>query len=217
MMLTTLIEALRHELRKPLPGLKAQLRLSPEVRRNKITDINIDRPPKKGGVLILLYDDGDGVIRFPLMQRPQYNGPHSGQVSFPGGKMEDHDNNLVDTALREAQEEIGVRAADIEVLGTLTDLYVWASNFLVRPVLAYARQRPVFTPDLEEATEVLEVQLQSILTNDRIRKKKLTVRGNIRIEAPYYDIHNKVVWGATAMMLSELAEVVNNTGIYADC
>ena len=213
-MFEKLIEALRIEVTKPLPGLSAQLRMSPDVRRERVTEINRDRPPRNGGVLILLYPGADGDITFPLMQRPEYDGPHGGQVSFPGGKMEKHDRHLIDTSLREAEEELGIEADRVQVIGYLSDLYIWASNFLVKPVLAYSLTRPIFKPDRKEVSEIIAARITDILDEKKLKQTRLLVRRNIHIEAPYYEIHEKIVWGATAMMLSELSVIIRRTKLY---
>jgi 8-oxo-dGTP pyrophosphatase MutT (NUDIX family) len=209
-----LIHALSVEIARPLPGLSAQLRMSPAVRRERITEINRDRPPRNGGVLILLYPGKKGNIMLPLMQRPDYDGAHGGQVSFPGGKMEKGDRHLIDTSLREAEEELGIKPEQVEVLGYMSELYIWASNFLVKPVLAFSESRPAFNPDFKEVSEIIEAPVTIILDESKIKKTQLLVRQNIHIEAPYYEIDNKVVWGATAMMLSELSELIKRTKLF---
>ena len=206
-MILQLAEKLKLEMQNDLPGLSAQQLMSPS-KRNYRYNGNLQVPfSKNGGVLILLYPDKSGNIRLPLIQRPDYDGAHGGQVSFPGGKHEKQDRDLVATALRETNEEIGVDPAQVHVLGIMTELYVWVSNVTVLPVLAYTTTTPTFVADESEVSEIIEVDLTWLLNKEIIKSKTLTVRG-FAIDAPYYDIKQKMVWGATAMMLSELAELL---------
>jgi len=140
-----LITRLEEHLSKPLPGLEAQKRMSPEGRRNLR---NGNLPEKKAGVLILLYPE-ESRICFPLMRRPEYGGVHSGQISLPGGKKEDNDRNLVETALRETEEELGISAIDVQVLGSLSELYIQPSNVDVLPVVGYVKKVPNFVPSFK--------------------------------------------------------------------
>lgn len=206
-MIQQLADKLKLEMQKDLPGILSHQLMSPTTRKYRY-DGNLKMPlSKRGGVLILLYPDKSGNIRLPLIQRPDYVGAHGGQVSFPGGKHEKQDIDLVATALRETKEEIGVDPSQVHVLGMMTELYVWASNITVFPVLAYSDNTPTFVADQLEVSEILEVDLAWILNSANIKSKTLKIRG-VKVEAPYYDIEQRMVWGATAMMLSELAELL---------
>jgi 8-oxo-dGTP pyrophosphatase MutT (NUDIX family) len=184
--------------------------MSPHVRR--IGKINIKKlgKPKPSGVLILLYEV-NGIIKFPLIQRPKYKGAHSGQVSFPGGKKEETDRDYMETALREAEEEIGVDPANVDIIGYLSELYIWASNFTVQPVLGFASGKPEFEADVSEVDEIIEAELNDILDKGKIKKREIKTSLGLKIDAPYFDIQGKVVWGATAMMLSELADLIRRS------
>ena len=161
---------------------------------------------KLGGVAIVLYPH-NGEIVMPLIRRPEYDGVHGGQVSFPGGKREDQDNDLVATAFRETEEEIGIPRDMMKMVGTLSELYIFASDFQVLPVVVALKQRPIFDPDPTEVSAVVEVELGHLLDPKNRKRKDLQVRG-FTIDAPYFEVENEVVWGATAMMLSEFLEVV---------
>jgi 8-oxo-dGTP pyrophosphatase MutT (NUDIX family) len=137
-----------------------------------------------------------------------YPGVHSGQVAFPGGRVDETDKTLTDTALREAYEEVGIRPQEVDVLGLLTPLFVHASNFMVHPVVGAATRRPDFTLDPYEVDALLEVPLTQLQDITRIGSKEIIVRENITIQAPFYDLQGHTVWGATAMIISELLEVV---------
>ncbi|MCC5928677.1 MAG: CoA pyrophosphatase [Cyclobacteriaceae bacterium] len=182
--------------------------MSPETRRH-VPDPNELRPARHGAVLLLLYEK-NGEIYFPLIQRPEYDGVHGGQVSLPGGKVEDGDVSLDFTALRETEEEIGVPAADVEILGKLSDLYIWVSHFHVHPFVGKIDYVPNFIPDPHEVAQLIETPLLQ-LTDSSSRTQFLFKRGEFSLEAPCFDLQNKPVWGATAMILSELCEVIYNT------
>ena len=202
------VDKLERRLRQPLPGMEAQVKMAPQP-----LDLQRFREPvansaKPGGVMVLLYPHANDVY-LPLMKRTDYKGAHSGQVSFPGGKYEPGDRDLVHTALRETEEEIGVKIPDIKVIGSLSELFIIVSNFKVFPVIGVAREQPAFVPDPQEVKEVINVSLSQL--NDPAKKgvKKMKVGTGAVIQSPYFDVEGHVVWGATAMMLSELLEVVN--------
>lgn len=201
---------LSHRLQKPLPGREAQVKMAPYPVDESRFQENLSRPSKSGGVMILLYPH-NGDIYLPLMKRPTYVGVHSGQVSFPGGKFEQEDADLRATALRETEEEIGVHSEQIEVIGTLSELFIIASNFKVYPSVGYINQRPVFVPDAVEVESVLEVSLTQLRDLSRRGVEKMTF-GDYTIHSPYFDVEGHVVWGATAMMLSEFLTVANELG-----
>lgn len=163
--------------------------------------------PKPGAVLILLYPES-GAYYFPLIQRPAYEGVHSGQIALPGGKSERYDRNLYDTALRETEEEIGVPREDIRVIGALSQFYVAASNYEVLPVIGYIREKPVFVPDHVEVDEVIIGSVDRLTDRKYHKEKEMRVRG-FPLTTPYFDMQEKVVWGATAMMLSELVYILD--------
>lgn len=192
---------------KAMPGHAAQERMAPEHRLPHTEWERYFAHAKKGGVLILFYPDTKG-IHTVLIQRPQYNGVHSGQVCFPGGAKEEADRALTDTALREAEEEVGVSRTLVHLIGSLTELYIPPSNFLITPVVGFAEQRPSFNLDTKEVVEIIEPSLAELLDEKIVGIQKINVRPDIAIDAPYYDIQGRVVWGATAMMISELNELV---------
>lgn len=200
------IELLRKRLKEPLPGKEAQVKMAPKPIDERRFKENPIRPPRLGGVMVLLYPDQHG-IHIPLMKRPEYDGAHSGQVSFPGGKLENVDTDLIDTALRETHEEIGVPREQIEVLGNLSELFIIASNFKVLPTVGVVREKPKFIPDPIEVEDVLPMAINA-LNDYSIRKVKEMRFPPYTIFSPYFDVRGEVVWGATAMMLSELAELV---------
>ena len=151
------IEKLKIELAQALPGEKAQLKMSPFNRLVKSHDFNA----RQSSVLILFYPSNNEIMTV-LIVRQIYNGVHSGQISFPGGKFDESDKDLKYTALREANEEIGVLPSDIEIIGQLTKLYIYPSNMNVNPFVGYVRKKPVFIPDHYEVNEILEIPINTI-------------------------------------------------------
>ncbi len=197
---------LRDTLKTGLPGADAQYKLVPPGReRPNIEQIKHLRNPRLAGVLALFYPV-DEVPHVVLMKRNTYPGVHSGQISFPGGQKEDYDADLVATALREAEEEVGVNAGQIEVLGSLTDVYIPPSNFLVQPVVGIQSKRPAFIPDKTEVHTILEVPFHLFLDKSNLKPSRVSAR-DYTLEVPAYHIKDEVIWGATAMMLSELTHL----------
>lgn len=219
------IAQLTNDLRQPLPGIDAQYRMAPRPRSGG--RLPYDQAPvdaRHSGVLILFYphtkaedktltsqltsqwgreSKGDQTIYLPLILRPTYDGVHSGQVAFPGGSWEEGDNDIVETALREAEEEIGIDRSQVHVIGELTPLYIYVSNHLVHPTVAWLDQRPHFEADPYEVAMILEMPLQAFLQPENIRTEHWELRDR-SAEVPFFYIQKQTIWGATAMMLSEL-------------
>ncbi|WP_276370647.1 CoA pyrophosphatase [Chryseolinea sp. H1M3-3] len=200
-MYSRLINSLIQRLERELPSALAHepLRATPvgPVRPKFKTD----EQPRSGSVLILLYED-QGEIKFPLIKRPEYAGAHGGQVSLPGGKTEPGEDSI-QTALREANEEIGVYSPDVNVLGRLTEFHVLPSNFLITPVVAAIPYRPVFIPDSYEVAKILSGTVNELIKDDAVMITEVLAAGQYRMQAPHFKIEDEVVWGATAMMLNE--------------
>jgi 8-oxo-dGTP pyrophosphatase MutT (NUDIX family) len=201
------IDQLRTAFSGQLPGQEAQFKMASSFRFSP-EFIDEQRPKARvGSVLVLLFPI-DNEIYTLLTLRTSYKGVHSGQVSFPGGKKDESDSDLMATALRETWEEVGVPDYDIELIGNLTELYIPASNFIVTPFVGLVKARPEFQPNSREVEKIIEAPL-SLLLNDQIRKQtQISINEGLTIDAPYFDIDNEVVWGATAMMLSELVEII---------
>ncbi len=200
------IKELTNRLRLPLPGAKAHEPLRATPTGALRPSFEHKTPPKPGSVLILLYPD-HGHIKFPLTQRAEYAGAHSGQISLPGGKAE-MGESIEETALREGEEEIGIHLTQVEVIGRLSEFFVIPSNFIVTPVVAFQRIKPVFTPDPIEVVRVLEGTIESLLREDAVQKKEITAARVYQLMAPHFLIDNQMVWGATAMMLNELRMIL---------
>jgi 8-oxo-dGTP pyrophosphatase MutT (NUDIX family) len=195
-----------------LPGEEAQYRMSPPMRITSEEARQYYPSARQGAVLILFYPKEDGIYTV-LIQRPTYDGVHSGQVAFPGGKKEDSDPDLMATALREAQEEVGIDPAVVEVLAPLTHLYIPPSNFLVYPYVGVSLQRPDMIADAHEVEEILEVNIAHLMDEAKTGIKTIKVRQGQEFETPYFDLDGRTIWGATAMMISELLVVLRKISI----
>jgi 8-oxo-dGTP pyrophosphatase MutT (NUDIX family) len=199
---------LASRLKEPLPGSKAHesLRAVPVGALKPRFEHKL--PPRPGSVLLLLYNEDDQ-IKFPLTVRHDYLGTHGGQISFPGGKAEEGED-AIETALREAEEEIGIDRSEVNVIGTLTQFFVIPSNFLVTPVIAVMKGMPNFKADPIEVQRILKGSLDQLLKEDAIQTKEIIAAKTYRLLAPHFEIEGEVVWGATAMMLNEFRIVVNS-------
>lgn len=201
-------ELLQQAFTKELPGRDAHVKMAPQPLDLRRFTTTFSEPPKKSGVLLLFYQD-HGSVYFPLIKRPHYPGVHSGQVGFPGGKMEPSDPDILFTALREAEEEIGINASKVEVLGQLSDLYIPTSNFLVSPVIGFVPEKPSFIPEQREVARIIATEVISLFHPEVRKQTQLAVGGGMYLDTPYFAVEEEIVWGATAMILSELIQVLD--------
>lgn len=160
-------------------------------------------------MLVLLYPIED-LLHILLTLRSSDLNHHGGQISFPGGGAEEGDRSLQDTALREAQEEIGIAAAGLEVLGPLTPLYVPPSQNIIHPFVAYAPRRPDFRPDPLEVAELLEVPLTTLL-DPATRQEEDWAWRDFPLHVPFYAVGEHKVWGATAIVLAEFLALLSES------
>ncbi len=197
------IDGLRERLKNPLPGLSAQ-----ELMMGRVLSMPVKVPDnaRPSAVLCLLFPMNNE-LHLLLMKRREDKTAHSGQVSFPGGSYDTTDADLKATALREAQEEVGIISSEVEILGALTPLYIPVSNFNVYPFVAYAKQRPVYNLSHNEVSYTIEVPLGSLLHPDRKTRADVespVMPGVIRQVNAYRLEDGTIIWGATAMIISEL-------------
>ncbi|MEM7036357.1 MAG: CoA pyrophosphatase [Bacteroidota bacterium] len=204
--------ALKTVLEGELPGLPAQMTMAPMKRATNGKAFSVPDDAKKAAVLVLFYPGPDGVY-LPLMLRNDYKGVHSNQVSFPGGTWEEKDGDLLTTALREAEEEVGVAPSEIEVMGPLSQMYIPPSNFLVQPYMAVAEKEPDFVPDPTEVNELIRARLADFVDPRYVGTSKIKHRTGSEWEVPSYTINGHVIWGATAMMMAEVMAVVERAGV----
>lgn len=196
------LQSLRSDLAADLPGISAQYRMAPRPRSSTDAQQEPGEETRQGGVLILLYPR-DGEVWLPLILRPTYSGVHSGQVGLPGGGYEPEDGTLAATALRETYEEIGVGQNRVMLLGSLTPLYIYASDYLVHPFVGWTDSQPDFHPDPYEVAKLINTPLCMFLDTDHRTEEMWRLRGQ-NVLVPFFDIQSQVIWGATAMIMSEL-------------
>lgn len=201
------IERLKSSLQQPLPGEEAQFRLVPPSRGDYP---EMDASSVRLGAVLALFYPGCNGVRLTFIRRSNSEGVHGGQIAFPGGAYEPTDHSMLNTALREAEEEIGINAAEVSVMGELSTLYIPPSNFLVYPFVGYLSQKPVFSPDFREVSEVFALDVNELLNENSVCEAKTNVR-NSEITVPCFLIDGLVIWGATAMIVSELIEVIKRS------
>ena len=206
------IEEIKSALLLPLPGEAAQYQMAPLGRKQKVLETIRKRKAKASAVLVLFYPFNNRP-HFVLIQRPAYEGVHSGQVAFPGGKREEQDGSLMQTALRETEEEVGIPADSVEVLGPMTPLYIPPSNFMVDPFLGCVHERPNFIAEEKEVEQIIEAPAELLLDPHLVKKKVIKMSNGFSLKTPYFDVNGYTVWGATAMMLSELKSILKHTSL----
>lgn len=212
------------DLKRIIPKLKlsnlnsktSQIKLAPSFRKEFIK-LNSNKllNSKKAAVIAALYED-DNKVRLILILRNTYNGVHSNQIGFPGGRVEDYDKTLFDTAIRETYEEIGVRVQKNELIRELHEIYIPPSNFNVYPFLVILNHPPSFVKDDKEVKEVITIDLESLL-NCKITQTQIPIPAKLNelniqneVEVPAFKLAGYNVWGATAMMLSEIRDLIND-------
>jgi len=199
---------LKERLKEPLPGEAAQFKMAP-LRRPTFKEYYElgRRNPVRSAVLICLYPLNNSVCTV-LMLRPSLQGIHSDQVSFPGGRFEEADQDLQTTALREAEEEVGIDQQTVQVLGKLTQVYIPVSNSLVQPFIGFTSRQPDFRKNDLEVKEILETEIRIFLDPAIKGSGSFPTLNDLKIEAPYYNLAGYRIWGATAMMISELTVIL---------
>jgi 8-oxo-dGTP pyrophosphatase MutT (NUDIX family) len=202
----TFIERLTERHKQGLPGRDYQLKMAALLKRSIF-----DAPPtaRKAAVLMLLFPK-NGDWQLVLTERTvNNNDPHSRQISFPGGSVEAADADLTATALRETHEEIGVEPSVIQVIGAMTDVYIPVSNFHVQPFLAWTNAPPQYRRQETEVKQVIETPLSVLKNEENWKTKDIYINETYQFKnVPYFDVFGKSVWGATAMMISELLEIL---------
>lgn len=201
------IQQIQQVLINHLPGAEAQMLMAPASRNQQMKAFPENFQGTPSSVLILFFPD-NGQIKIPFIKRPQYDGVHSGQIAFPGGKFEEEDNSLQTTALREANEEVGIDPARVSIIGNLTSLFIPPSRFNVLPVVAYTHEKPDFVADENEVDRIILISLDELLDEHNHTQKKIRISDGFHLDVPCLYIQGHVIWGATAMILSELIEVI---------
>ena len=213
------------DLKRIIPKLKlsnlnsktSQIKLAPSFRKEFIK-LNSNKllNSKKAAVTAALYADDNNLVRLILILRNTYNGVHSNQIGFPGGRVEEDDKTLFDTAIRETFEEIGVVVEKNELIRELKEIYIPPSNFNVYPFLVLLNHPPSFVKDDKEVKEIITIDLDSLL-NCKITQTLIPVPTKLNelntqndVLVPTFKLAGYNVWGATAMMLSEIRDLIND-------
>ena len=204
---STFKSRIEHYADQHVGGLKTQLLLAPKIRRQELRAQMESSNPKKAAVLTLFYPNTANKVEILLTQRASYDGTHSGQISFPGGKFDEADLTLQNTALREAQEEVGINPIDVRVFKKMTNLYIPPSNFMVRPYLGSIDYKPVWKTN-HEVERIVEISLDELLNDETITDTILPTSYAAAMKVPCFQFKNGMVWGATAMILSEIKELL---------
>lgn len=197
-------QTLTLSLNKKLPGTTAHKKMLPLNRLE--TTLEIENNAKQSAVMIILFPDEYQKLSLVLIERTKDGGVHSGQIALPGGKVETYDRSLLDAAIRETVEEVALSKETFQVIGQLSPLYIKVSNFLVNPFIAFCDNPPTLKKSDHEVTEIYTTDLNLLLHSKSI----IPIAALDKLwQAPVYQLPNKInVWGATAMILSELEMIL---------
>lgn len=192
-----------------LPGESVQFKMAPMERLAEMKRLAYKKnTAKRAGVMALFYPSNNNETHLALILRKTYKGVHSAQIGFPGGKYEVEDVNLQETALRETEEEVGVLRNSVSVLKQLTEVYIPPSDFFVQPFIGLTNRTPEFIIQKEEVEELIEVPLVHFM-DERIKTiQTISTSYAKTIQVPAFKLNNHLVWGATAMMLNEVREML---------
>lgn len=202
-------DELKQKFRLPLPGLASHLKMAPKHRVQDLVNNNDNAGnAQKSAVMILFFHEANE-LKMIVIRRSIYVGIHSGQIAFPGGRFETEDIDVQTTALREIEEEIGISRNDIEMIGRLSDIYVPPSNFLISVFAGYLKEKPLYKMQEREVDEVIEIPISDFSKPDVIKQKDFYVNSiKAASNAPYFDVSNAEIWGASAMVISELLDTL---------
>lgn len=197
-------DALKHQ----LPGEDAHLPMSPSGRGRSSESLLKAQDYRKSAVAMILFQERND-LRFILTQRAEYKGVHSGQMSFPGGRIESFDRSDVEAIIRETREEVGIGMTEECLLGKLTDVYIPVSSYLVHPFVFYLEERPLIVNNYE-VTETFDFSIQQLLDHRSVSKMAVTVGSNTRLIVPCFNFEERKVWGATAVILNEFKVMLHH-------
>ena len=193
-----LAERLLHE----LPGHSAHKIMASRTRSFEFLDENV----KDAAVLIAIFEE-NGSWKIPLIKRVEDGKIHSGQIAFPGGKIEDGES-VIEAAIREANEEIGIRIEDVEIIGTLSELVIPVSSYRVIPVIGKMKGGQKFKKNPDEVQEIVIIEMDELKKKEVIKSEERTFNG-VKVKIPFYEMNKEKIWGATAMILSELMQILD--------
>jgi 8-oxo-dGTP pyrophosphatase MutT (NUDIX family) len=196
---------LKKELKAKLPGKDAHLEMMPKGRILIESHLN----KRNAAVAIVIYPANTGEEEIIFIKRTEYEGPHSGQVSFPGGKENGEDINLFATSIRECYEEIGVKLSEKNLLGELTPVFVSVSGFIIYPFIFYYLSEPEILIEQKEVKHIIRFPIYKLLDSNIRCVKKMKITGQ-EMDIPCFQILDETVWGATGMILNEFIEILRN-------
>ncbi len=204
------IQDLEKRLYQDLPGEEYQNLMAPEGSEK----YRIVTPDHKIACVLALLFPKENEWYLSLIERTDRHedDKHSGQIGFPGGKLDPNDYSYEDCALRETYEEIGVPPDNVGILGGLTPLFVYVSNFLVHPFVGFTTEYPRFYRQESEVKSIIEVPVQHFTRSKNKGRADMPVRNIVLPNTPYYDVYGQKLWGATAMMISELEQILKEIG-----
>lgn len=205
----TIIEELSTLLKGDLPGYESHQKL---MKHRLPVDQLKDKlaSARQSAVLLLLYPKEDS-WHTVFIERQSYAGVHSAQIAFPGGKVEEQDIDLQETALRESKEELDIEAAHVNIIGNLSPIYIPPSNFLVQPFIGVQNQRPNFNPDPREVASFLEIPIAHFLQDSSLVETKIALSNGLNRRVKAYQWNDAIIWGATSMIVAEFSDLLKQT------
>jgi len=193
----------------PLPAETSHLKMLPPFRKALIkAQEKANTKAKQAAVLALFYPDKNQDTKLILILRKTYKGVHSAQVAFPGGKPEEQDATLQDTALRETFEEVGVPVKSVKIIRKISQVYIPPSHFYVAPFIGVTQETPNFIKQDDEVEKLIEVDLEHFLDDKSLVLQDVKTSYGVEVEVPAFKLNGCIVWGATAMMLSEIKDLL---------
>lgn len=203
------IDLIKTKLSEPLPGKPSHMKMASLGINHKYYEPSKDY--KKAAVLAVLFYINDS-INIIYMKRPgnNQNDKHSGQISFPGGQFEKDDESLEACAIRETNEELGLNPSDIEILGALSPLYIYVSNFMVYPYVAFYHNTPNYNLQKTEVENTIEFPFKNLYLENIVKVTDISIKNNTIKSVPYFNLNGEILWGATAMITNELKTIMQS-------
>jgi len=191
-----------------LPAEIAHEKMAPLERMEIMKNLDLKATNPRNAAVMMLFYPKNKQAHLVLIVRNSYPGVHSSQIAFPGGKSELYDDSLEQTALRETFEEVGIPVEKITVVRAFSKVYIPPSNFMVFPFLGYSTEELNFIPDPAEVAGIIELSLEDFLNDKNVIVKRMATSYTEDIDVPSFKVGDHIVWGATAMLMSELKDVL---------
>lgn len=204
------LDKINSVINQPLFALDAHLKMAPLERVQYLQNYDYSAQNPKASAVLSLFYPKNGLAHLLLIVRSSYPGVHSSQIAFPGGKKELTDLDLKETALREANEEVGVSISEIEIVKQWSDLYIPPSNFMVSAFMGISQQPQAFILQPDEVSGIIELPVNDLLNDSLVQNVRMNTSYASDISVPAFVINDHIVWGATAMILSEIKETLRS-------